>query len=60
MGLEMSNDAQDYLFLRLFQLGGLRDPVRFEYRLMLEEWGRDDNSIIIILINATPQKRIKA
>lgn len=43
MGLEFTPDAHDYFFLRLFELGGEKDVQLFDYKKILEEWGKDDD-----------------
>ena len=43
MGMELSADALDYFFLRLFELGGQSDVNQFDYRKIIDEWGRDDD-----------------
>ena len=48
MGLELSPDALDYFFLRLFELGGQNDPNEFDYKKILEEWGKEDSKILFL------------
>lgn len=46
MGLEFTPDALDYFFLRLFELGGEKDVKHFDYKKILEEWGKDEDRSI--------------
>jgi hypothetical protein len=46
MGLELSTEAQDHLFLRLFQLGGFKDPNTFNWRFLFDEWGGGNSNTI--------------
>ena len=50
MGLEFTPDAHDYFFLRLFELGGEKDVQLFDYKKILEEWGKDEDRSKIILL----------
>lgn len=45
MGIQLSGDAYDYFFLRLFELQGELDVKNFEFKLILDEWGKDDNYV---------------
>ncbi|KAM3147741.1 hypothetical protein pb186bvf_000069 [Paramecium bursaria] len=42
MGLQLSADAIDFFFLRLFDLQDQQDCKQFDYKLILEEWGKED------------------
>jgi hypothetical protein len=39
MGMALSAEAFDFFFLRLFELGGEKDVLAFDYRRIVEEWG---------------------
>ncbi|CAD8057371.1 unnamed protein product [Paramecium sonneborni] len=42
IGITLSNEAFDYFFLRLFDLQGESDVRKFDYKLVIEEWGKED------------------
>lgn len=42
MGIQLSSDAYDYFFLRLFEISGENDAKKFDYRLIIDEWGKDE------------------
>jgi hypothetical protein len=45
MGVQIPNDALEYFFLKLFELQGENDVRKFDFRLITEEWGKEDISI---------------
>jgi hypothetical protein len=46
MGLELTSEAYDYFFLRLFELDGEKNINAFDYKKIVDEWGRDDDKSI--------------
>jgi hypothetical protein len=60
MGLELSADALDYFFLRMFELGGQLDVKVFDYRKILEEWGKDEDKRNHICLTIGTKKNEKS
>ncbi|CAD8140585.1 unnamed protein product [Paramecium pentaurelia] len=46
IGIHLSNEAFDYFFLRLFELQGESDVRKFDYKLVIEEWGKEEKEQI--------------
>ncbi|CAD8131873.1 unnamed protein product [Paramecium octaurelia] len=42
IGINLSSEAFDYFFLKLFELQGESDVRKFDYKLVIEEWGKEE------------------